>query len=231
MNISFVIQGLHSLETEGLCLNLRHKFPDAELIFSTHGNQNLNLPVDRVIVSQDPGDTVGGQKNLNRQILTSRVGISAASYGLVCKIRSDLILDVEKCRFLDYWDKFNKRAKDGQIFSKRVLTTNLFTRKSSHFTYHPSDWFHFGLKEDLLKIWSLPNGNGGRIPEKFLWEQCIEKYCSTPIDSDLSIVNNFVVLNDIDHVGINNTKYAFHQQCKDPSCWTFDYWLKKYEEL
>lgn len=72
------------------------------------------------------------------------------------KLRSDLIFTSD--RFLEYFNKFEARGNNYNLFKHKILTDVLFTRfniKTGKFEnrviipFHVSDWWLFGLKEDL----------------------------------------------------------------------------------
>lgn len=162
-DISVVVQGALCCHTPAVLNSIRQWLPKAEIILSTwQGAEVGGLDFDLLLLNEDPGGCItsdsGTMQNLNRQLLSTKNGIKAASRRFVLKLRSDTSLIGDS--FLDYWGSFPKREKPYSLFSERILTCSFYTRpprwKKQAYLYHPSDWCSFGTKEDMLLLWDLP---------------------------------------------------------------------------
>lgn len=167
-DISVVVQGAVDKENTPRCLkSLRKHLPGAEVILSTwEGTNTDGLDYDIVLYNQDPGGWRDGKtdipNNLNRQLVSSKNGIKAAGRRYCVKIRSDIIF--RSNRFLTYFDKFPKRDPQYQVFQERVIFCSYFFKRylgEAQYTVHPvpfhmSDWFAFGLREDVLLLFDVP---------------------------------------------------------------------------
>lgn len=167
-DISIVVQGAVDKENTPRCLkSLRKYLPGAEVILSTwEGTNTDGLDYDIVLYNEDPGGWRDGRtdipNNLNRQLVSSKNGIKAASRKYCIKIRSDIIF--RSNRFLTYFDKFPKRDPKYQVFQERVIFCSYFFKRylgEAQYTvqpvpFHMSDWFAFGLKEDVLLLFDVP---------------------------------------------------------------------------
>lgn len=216
-DISVVVQGAVDKENTPRCLrSLRKYLPNAEVILSTwEGTDTSGLDYDIVLYNEDPGGWRDGRtdipNNLNRQLVSSKNGIKAASRKYCVKIRSDIIF--RSSRFLTYFDKFPKRDSEYQVFQERVIFCSYFFKRylgEAQYTVHPvpfhmSDWFAFGLREDILMLFDIPlaeepeNTNYLNIhkihtaridmfgashqyaPEQYIFLKCIQKKLDIPI--------------------------------------------------
>ena len=167
--ISVIVQGPVS-ETETLkCLkSVRRHLPEAEIILSTWEGSDISSfdgLYDILVENKDPGNALlrenAGKKlynNLNRQLLSTQEGLKKASRKYAMKLRSDMILADD--RFLNSFDRFQKHSENYVLFKHKILTCSLFTRfyiycsaidKKILIPFHISDWWFFGLKEDIDK--------------------------------------------------------------------------------
>lgn len=164
-NISIIIQGpIYEGVTSKTIDNIKEKFPNSEIILSTWENSNLeDIDIDNIIVieNKDPGgypiyDSPKILNASNRQIVSTLTGLKRASKKYALKIRTDMYF--ENTNFLDYWGKFPKRHDEYKILKERVLLSTSFAPnpRREPKPYHPSDWFFFGLREDLLNIFNSP---------------------------------------------------------------------------
>lgn len=157
--ISVIVQGKIYKELTPKCVkSIRNYLPDAEVILSTWEGSNVDgLDYDLLILSNDPGavktDLVNNvTNNQNRQLVSTRQGISKASKKYILKLRTDFIL--HSAKFLEYWDRFNARSDEYKIFRHKVIVSTVFSREYSDYNhrpvlFHPSDLFMFGFTEDL----------------------------------------------------------------------------------
>lgn len=164
-DISVVVQGAISHTETPKCLNsIRKYLPDAEIILSTWENADVeNLDYDILVLNKDPGAVLIKNvknklyfNNINRQLLSTQEGLKKATRKYILKFRSDLILSNDN--FLKFYDKFPIRNDDYKIFTHKILTSCLFSRfkmitkqQINYIPFHISDWWLFGLKEDINK--------------------------------------------------------------------------------
>lgn len=158
------------------CINsIRKHLPGAEIVLSTwRGSDLLGLSYDILVESDDPGGWNCRKEgepsilfNINRQIATTRAGLLAATRPYAVKIRSDMVFT--GTGFLNYFRKYQVRSSAWKILRDRVITPTVYARNPRRtwaFPFHPSDWFFFGWREDLLNIWDIPFS---REPETSRW--------------------------------------------------------------
>ena len=159
-DISIIIQGPIYDCTKQTLKNVRHFFPDAELILSTWNNQNTTgLDADIIVKSEDPGGGISWDNPViyhaaNRQIVGVYAGLKNATRTYALKIRTDMYF--ENVNFLNYMNKYEKRCEKYKILKERVLLSTSFALnpRRDPKPFHPSDWFFFGLTEDLLNIFN-----------------------------------------------------------------------------
>ncbi len=165
--ISVVVQGaIDKIETPKCLHSIRKYLPDAEIILSTwEGSDASGLDYDVLILNKDPGavifttDGVEVYNNLNRQLFSTQEGLKLAGRKYALKMRSDLILSHNK--FLNYFDKYQARSDKYKLFRRKIIIPTMYTRKfvikdetkEKCFTpFHPSDFFFFGLNEDIKAL-------------------------------------------------------------------------------
>lgn len=168
-DISVIVQGAVNKKETPKCLkSIRRYLPGAEIILSTwEGTDVSGLDYDILVLNKDPGNTliyeINGRKifnNINRQLLSTQEGLKKATRKYALKFRSDLILTGDK--FLEYFDRFQDRSPNYNLFERKLLTSCLFSRfdfdKNLSDTeievkmpFHPSDWWFFGLTDDVKK--------------------------------------------------------------------------------
>jgi hypothetical protein len=146
------------------CLeSVRQHLPGAEIVLSTwKGSDPAGLSYDVYVESDDPGGTPCriGEKylnNVNRQIASTRAGLLAATRPYAVKLRSDMRLTGDG--FLDFFGQYPARGDAWRIVKERVVTSTVYAsnpRRGIPYCFHPSDWFFFGLREDVLDIWDIP---------------------------------------------------------------------------
>jgi hypothetical protein len=161
--ISVVVQGpWYENLTREVVSSVRRYLPGAEVIYSGWTGADASaLSADKVVLSDDPGGRPHPHDprffyNTNRQIVSTRAGLQAASHTYAVKLRSDQLLT--SARFLEYFDCFPKRGTDYVMFEHRVAVSDIYTinPRRGPYLFHPSDWFHFGQARDLLLLWDLP---------------------------------------------------------------------------
>ncbi|WP_174851142.1 WavE lipopolysaccharide synthesis family protein [Yersinia artesiana] len=217
-NITIVIQG-QSITDGKVCSKViknikttRKNLPDAELILSTWNkgdeiNNKIKMAVAPlnviVIFNDDPGAVVKKEKgisyisNVNRMIVSSAVGIKAATNEIVVKIRSDSCLYSNViCNLIgDYFSACNKllRTNEFSVFSHRVINCNLYARNARGYLpylFHPGDICVAGYKNDILSLFNVPLVTNdifklsrtlthfstmALFPEQYIWISCIRQ--------------------------------------------------------
>jgi hypothetical protein len=161
--ISVVIQGPYYKDiTPVVILRVRNVLPEAEIIFSTWVGTNYESDIiDGYVESKDPGgvpifDNPTILNAANRQIISTLAGLKLSSRRYALKIRSDLML--ESTSFLEHFSKFPLRSPKYRLLTERIIVSTSFTPnpRREPKPFHPSDWFYFGLKDDLLQIFDIP---------------------------------------------------------------------------
>jgi len=164
--ISVIVQGAVNRErTKKTLVSIRKNLPDAEIILSTWEGSNVEgLEYDVLILNKDPGAVLqkkGKKKkfysNINRMIFSTNNGIKKAERKYILKLRSDA--SVDSTAFLEAFDKFPERCDRYKLFNHRILASTLFSKFSlnnklvkSELPFHVSDWWFFGLAEDVKKL-------------------------------------------------------------------------------
>ena len=141
--------------------SISKSFPGSEIVLSTwEGSDVQGLPYDVCVKSRDPGildiKISGLCKNLNRQIVSSKQGLKQTSRKYVLKTRSDLIF--EGNNLTSFWKLFPERSDHLKILNEKVICCTVQSQnpRKNPVPFSPSDWIHFGLKEDVLCIWDIP---------------------------------------------------------------------------
>jgi len=96
--------------------------------------------------------------NVNYQILSAQRGISLASKKYVLRIRNDCLL-LSKIFLEEYEHDLAFPRLGRTVFKKRVMIPSIYTLNPysrERMPFHYSDWFHFGLREDVAQIWDIP---------------------------------------------------------------------------
>ena len=158
-DISVVVQGAINDSLTPICLeSIRKYLPKAEIILSTWKDSNINgLDFDILVENEDPGavklDIVNNvTNNQNRQLISTRNGINKATRPYILKLRTDF--EIKSTKFIEYFNKFNVRNNEYNIFRHRIIVSSVFSREFSCYNhrpvlFHPSDFFLFGLAEDI----------------------------------------------------------------------------------
>ncbi|MCL9775434.1 WavE lipopolysaccharide synthesis family protein [Vibrio sp. S4B1] len=214
--------------------NIRKLFPNSYIIISTWNNAEVdNIAADRVILNNDPGPTIvefdkkGNARttNVNRQIVSTVAGLKAVRTKFAVKVRTDNIIN--GCDWLAHFDEYTQRNEEYSIFENRIIASSLYAKevaKGISVPYFYSDFFHFGLTNDLLTLWDIdclkePFFNPRKLGKKqhkqapnrllhieqILFLKCLNKFTKTKLmdeygqRSDIKksinlLVNNFIVL-------------------------------------
>ncbi|MGD8176246.1 WavE lipopolysaccharide synthesis family protein [Marinimicrobium sp. ARAG 43.8] len=240
-DISVVVQGpVQTFEnrkqdsgiTQKCLESVREHLPGSTLILSTWGDQNLKgLDFDELVINDDPGPNIRYFKldgtpryfNNNRQIVTSRGGLRRVKTLYAVKLRSDNYLTGN--RFVELQKEYRLRSSEHKYLQERVVVSNIFTRryaKGYPVAYHLSDFFYFGLTQDILSIWDLPLYDDATDPKQqsefseksgfpidctqMFWISALQKFNPSISlgglldtsngalgDSDICFANNFVI--------------------------------------
>lgn len=166
-DISFVFHGPVAHRNGSLITNVQNTkkiFPNSEYILSTwEGADSSVFPYfDKVILNKDPGPVAiepvtGYANNVLRQVVCTANGLKAATKLYAVKIRSDFA--VTHSGFIELWSKFIPANPDFLYFKKPVAILSLGCNDPVRTPglFHCSDFFYFGLKEDLLTYWDVEN--------------------------------------------------------------------------
>lgn len=166
--VSFVVQGISSKKYMKNCLNsIRKYFPEAEIILSTWKNSDISeLCFDKLVQSEDPGTQFMDLEkkipyNINRMLVSTKAGIAKAERKYVVKCRSDL--EFYGNELLRYFDKYPNADEQYRITKKKIVVGSIFSLKYEQENseiyptpFHVSDFFAFGLKEDIELLYSVP---------------------------------------------------------------------------
>lgn len=180
-DITVVIQGAYSAEVTPVAVSSAKRFlPGARVILSTWEGSDVPDLGCEVIYSKDPGGTFG---NVNRQIVSTMAGLRAADTKYALKMRADF----ELCGrgFLDVFGRFEKRAESMGLLDRRVVCYGWAYRPhyKNKRLFHPGDFYYFGLRSDIMKIFSIPLypapgeetpagldlGDGNYSAEQYIW--------------------------------------------------------------
>ena len=190
-DISVVVQGAIGQNTKKCLASIRKYLVGSEIILSTwKGSENIDLDYDFLVLNDDPGPNGYIRiypevqiSNLDRQIISSREGVKCASKKYVLKIRTDMELD--GCSFLHIYEKWGDLTSYNTLFTQRLMVEGISTLLT--FPFSVSDWWCFGLKEDVEKWYScalseeFPNAvyfnkNNKKFIEKPAFERTICRY-------------------------------------------------------
>lgn len=193
--ISVVIQGLLTSDRykgdswiKLSCKSVRKYLPGAEIIVSTWKGADVDdIDCDILVLNDDPGSLLScyerSQKdktvnNINRQIVSTEEGVKKASRRYVMKLRSDSYL--RNSNFLKYYARYGEPVKNG---GGRILTfepRNPWGIFNGQFSL--CDFWFFGKKEELLKLWDIPlyspAGESERdlLGEEYIYKEYLKKH-------------------------------------------------------
>jgi hypothetical protein len=194
-NLSVVIQG-PTVGADGeplasvsqVLIAARRWLPSAEIILSTWrgGKVGAEWKPDQLVLSEDPGGMRYRaqhpfENNVNRQIRSTVAGLKCATRPYALKLRTDLLLT--GTGFLEAFDQYPVRLPNQRVFRQRVVTCATYSVSPRHggvALFHPSDWAHFGLTQDLLVLWDSPEAEPESLMRWFDqhppdWEQLMSR--------------------------------------------------------
>lgn len=167
-DISVIIQGAIDRELTQKCLkSIRKKFPNAKIILSTWEESNVeNLDYDTLLLNTDPSGfkdkNVNFTNNLLRQLVSTQNALKVVDTKYTIKMRTDIIF--ENNNFLKFWNKFSKRDDNYNIYKHKIISSSFFFKRFlcdkkglsvMPVPFHISDWFQFGLSEDIKKLYNI----------------------------------------------------------------------------
>lgn len=162
----------------------------------------LKAACDKVVLSAGalplpPLKVDSKANNINLQIAAAKAGLEQAGGTYTLRIRSDLVFLSRE--FLDVYRQHHARPRNARTaFRQRVMISPLFTLNPftmERLPFHYSDWFHFGLTEDVRSIWQIgemslrdamhhaafPHGaDSNAFERKFLLRFGIEQHINVP---------------------------------------------------
>jgi hypothetical protein len=165
--VSIVVQGpiygaAHGHLTRRVLESVRRHLPASEVVLSTWaGSDTAGLSYDRLVASEDPGGfpQVHDPRvlyNINRQIVSTVAGLQQSSRPYAAKLRTDMPLIGNG--FLRLQQQFPARSDDYRLFAERVVSPTIYSvcPERAPALFVVSDWFSFGLRDDLLLLWDVP---------------------------------------------------------------------------
>jgi len=259
-DITVVIQGaVDPIFTPLAIESVRLFLPGASIVLSTWEGMNINsdIKVDDIVFNVDPGaprfTKINGKMhidNRNRLLVSTQGGIRNVSTRYTLKMRSDCILCGNG--IVRNYGRYSKKVGKYNIFKEKLVIgeqCNIlqlhFKSLSRPYLFHISDWFVFGLTEDVKclferteiesdaqiidwkykKDWPIPDDDLmglsasprynseqyyflSALKRKYdiLYEDASDYSDEARIQSELSIVDNFEILNLMDHEIINAKK-------------------------
>lgn len=145
-------------------LSVRKHLPGAQIILSTwKGSDVSGLDYDEVVFSDPPTDIFFMQPDgtrkfmaINNQIITAHAGLERVTRPFALLTRSDMTLTGTS--FIQYFEQFNQDVPGGIVKKRIVMLPTYNPRRSPVFNllFNPSDWFYFGLAEDVKKLFNIP---------------------------------------------------------------------------
>lgn len=139
----------------------RAAMPDAEIILSTWEGASVDpaWPLDRVVFSPDPGPVfvepiAGRPNNVLRQATSTFAGLQAATRPFAAKIRTDFMFTAKR---LPVAGADEPAPSDAPVFDRPISVPVVGTRDAaiSGWSFHPSDFFSFGTRTSMLKLWDF----------------------------------------------------------------------------
>ena len=161
--ISVVIQGAIDKEYTPLSVqSVRRFLPGARIILSTWEDTDVTqIDYDEVVFNKDPGapffDKVNGSRhydNRNRLLVSTQGGVARATTKYTLKMRSDCILAGDG--IVRNYGRYPKKTNELCLFKNKLVVGEqcnimklLFSDSCRPYVFHVSDWFCFGLTEDV----------------------------------------------------------------------------------
>ncbi len=167
-DITVIVQGPVYKSTSQVICSIKKYLPGAKIILSTWEGENIEgISCDRILFNKDPKSYICNKDsliytNINRQLKAIQNAFQFVKTKYAMKLRSDLYLTDNK--FLEYFDDFPVSNANSMFFKHRVIVSSLTSKLYSDFPghndrllpFHVSDWFLFGLTEDVKDYFSTP---------------------------------------------------------------------------
>lgn len=219
--------------------NIRNYMPGAQVILSTWEDADISgLSVDKTIFNKDPGPVVLENGNpllasINRQIVSTNAGVMASNKKYILKTRTDSI--VNGANFISFFGAYSKRRPDWRLFEERIIIPTFISQnpRKNVIPFNPSDFFQFGLADDLKRLWDIPLLTepvlvDGRhhyqdihwyTPEQYLWVTFLRKHGIVSLRgyndnsqenielTELTFANNLVMI-EPDDIPIESLKHG-----------------------
>lgn len=169
-DISVVVQGpIYGMPNDSYkeqytfqCLkSIRKYLPGAEIVLSTWKGSNVTgLDYDILVENDDPGtipmflNGILRNNNTNRMLISTLNGVKKATKKYIIRIRTDMYFIGND--FLKYFGMYNKYTSE-KILNERVITLSAINpHRQGKYPFALSDWFYYGLKEDIINIYDIP---------------------------------------------------------------------------
>lgn len=151
-DISVIVSGpVLGTWTKMCCESVRKMLPGSEIIVSTWDRAECEkLDYDVLVISKDPGHNEG---NVNRQIISRISGIKKATRKYCLAIRSES--EICKLDFMEYFGKYELHGSEFKFLNNRVVIPAATPARRGEL-FHMGDWYYFGRKNDMIKLWDLP---------------------------------------------------------------------------
>lgn len=158
-DITFVMQGAIASETNLAINQIKKLMPKSKIILSTWQDQDVsNINCDLIIKSDDPGsvntsDIKMNANNVNRMLVSTLNGLKKVKTKYAIKIRTDCTIKNNDFIKL-YEDMIQAGNQNCYLFKQPILMD--FIIDNFAIPYFASDFFNFGLTEDLINFWDIP---------------------------------------------------------------------------
>lgn len=162
-NLSLIVQGPFNQHICNVLHYYENQFPSLEIVIISWGvdyskyKKNLLKKSEnkKIIVAKDPGGQIsakGEKLNVNRQLVSTKLGIQNANRKYCLKIRSDIELDLNKT--IEQYNKFNRKNITNTQNKESILIVNLTSENPKYSGRYFSfcDWIYFGLSEDINNL-------------------------------------------------------------------------------
>lgn len=166
--ITVVVQGpVEEIYTRLVIESIRRYLPGARIILSTWKDSYIaGLDIDELVINEDPGAPTFIKKNgarhsdnRNRLLVSTKGGLERVTSKYVLKLRSDCILAGDG--IVRNYGRYPLKTEDLCITKNKLVVGELcnltrlrFDETTVDFPFHISDWFFFGLTEDLRRYFA-----------------------------------------------------------------------------
>ena len=245
-NLSLIIQGPFNINISNVLQYYVNQFPALEIIiiswyldYSKYKKiLDKNLVNIKIIIAKDPSGQVssnGEKLNVNRQLVSTKLGIKNTYREYCLKTRSDIRININKT--IGQYNKFNRVNFTTTKYKESILVVNLTSENPNYsgryFSY--CDWIYCGLSRDLDELiiadpypeefLSFKNNNTSSL--RYNAEQWMvlkgllgkdfyrimpHSYSSSEqvINCHINISKSFIILNPY-RLGLKSFKYNFYQ--------------------